>query len=51
MAESSAVSPTITQPANALRKAIDEIRRVRARRQVADALNTRNVRAQQLYTT
>jgi hypothetical protein len=40
--ELNAPSPTVTQRANAVRKAIAEIRKLRAERQVADALNMRN---------
>jgi hypothetical protein len=34
--------PTVTQRANAVKKAIAKIRKLRAERQVADALNMRN---------
>lgn len=42
MTDSDAPSPTVTQRANAMRKAMEEVRKVRAERQVADALNLRN---------
>jgi hypothetical protein len=42
MSESDTPSPTVTQRAAALKKATAEIQRFRAKRQVADALNTRN---------
>ena len=42
MAESDALSPTVVQRAAALRKAIDEVKKLRANRQIRDALNTRN---------
>jgi valyl-tRNA synthetase len=42
MTELDAPSPTVTQRANAVKKAIAEIRKLRAERQVADALNMRN---------
>jgi hypothetical protein len=42
MTELNAPSPTVTQCANAVKKAIAEIRKLRAERQVADALNMRN---------
>src|SRR6202035_3056442 len=42
MAESDAPSPTVTQRAVALRKAMDEVKKLRANRQVQDALNMRN---------
>ena len=42
MAELDAPSPTVTQRANAVKKAMAEIRKLRAERQVADALNMRN---------
>ena len=42
MAESDAPSPTVTQRANAFKKAMGEVKKIRAERQVADALNTRN---------
>jgi hypothetical protein len=42
MTELDAPSPTVTQRANALKKAMAEIRKLRAERQVADALNMRN---------
>ena len=35
-------APSITQRATAIRKAMDEIRKIRAEKQVNDALNTRN---------
>ena len=37
-----APSPTVTQRSIALKKAMAEIQKLRAKRQVADALNTRN---------
>jgi len=40
--ESDALSPTVTQRTVALRKAMDEVRKLRANRQVLDALNMRN---------
>jgi hypothetical protein len=40
--ELDAPSPTVTQRANAVRKAIAEIHKLRAEQQVADALNMRN---------
>jgi hypothetical protein len=42
MTELDAPSPTVTQRANAVKKAMAEIRKLRAERQVADALNMRN---------
>jgi hypothetical protein len=42
MVEYDAPSPTITQRSTALKKAMAEIQKLRAKRQVADALNTRN---------
>ena len=42
MTELDAPSPTITQCANVVRKAMAEIRKLRAERQVADALNMHN---------
>ena len=42
MAELDTPSPTVTQRANAVKKAMVEIRKLRAERQVADALNMRN---------
>lgn len=42
MVELDAPSPTITQRSLAMRKAMDEVRRLTATRQVNDALNTRN---------
>ena len=42
MVESDAPSPSVTQRANAIKKAMAEIRKLRAERQVADALNMRN---------
>ncbi|OXV06896.1 hypothetical protein Egran_05336 [Elaphomyces granulatus] len=42
MAESDAPYPTVTQRANAFKKAMGEVKKIRAERQVADALNTRN---------
>ena len=40
--EGDAPSPTVTQRALALRKAMDEVRKLYAKRQVTDALNIRN---------
>jgi hypothetical protein len=40
--ESDAPSPTVAQRAVALRKAMDEVKKLRANRQVMDALNMRN---------
>jgi hypothetical protein len=40
--ESDALSPTVAQRAVALRKAMDEVKKLRANRQVMDALNMRN---------
>jgi hypothetical protein len=40
--ELDAPSPTVTQCANAVKKAMAEIRKLCAERQVADALNMRN---------
>ena len=42
MAESDAPSPSVTQRAAAIKKAMSEIQKLRAERQVADALNMRN---------
>ena len=42
MSEFDAPSPTVTQRATAIKKAMAEINKLRAKRQVADALNTRN---------
>ena len=42
MTEDSAPSPSITQRAEAIRKATKEIRRIHAERQVKDALAMRN---------
>ena len=42
MTESDAPSPTITQHAIAFKKAMEEVKKIRAERQVADALNMRN---------
>ena len=42
MAELDAPSPSVTQRANAVKKAMAEICKLRAERQVADALNMRN---------
>ncbi|XMA19477.1 hypothetical protein WAI453_012268 [Rhynchosporium graminicola] len=42
MVEMDAPSPSVSQRAAALHKAIEEIRKLRSRRQVNDALNTRN---------
>ena len=42
MTESDAPSPTVTQRAIAFKKAIEEVKKIRAERQVADALNMRN---------
>jgi hypothetical protein len=42
MVEYDAPSPTVTQRSAALRKAMAEIQKLRAKRQVTDALNTRN---------
>jgi hypothetical protein len=42
MSEFDAPSPTVAQRATAIKKAMAEIQRLRAKRQVADALNTRN---------
>jgi hypothetical protein len=42
MTEFDAPSPTTTQRATAIKKAMAEIQKMRAKRQVADALNTRN---------
>src|SRR5271155_1799902 len=42
MVESDAPSPSVTQRANAIKKAMVEIQKLRAERQVADALNMRN---------
>jgi hypothetical protein len=40
--ESDAPSPTVAQRATAIKKAMAEIHKLRAKRQVANALNTRN---------
>ena len=42
MTEYDAPSPTVAQRAMAIKKAIAEVQKLRAKRQVADALNTRN---------
>src|SRR5271155_480832 len=42
MVESDAPSPSVTQRANAIKKAMVEIQKLRAERQIADALNMRN---------
>jgi hypothetical protein len=42
MAESDAPSPTVTQRASAIKRAMEAVRKLRAERQVADALNMRN---------
>ena len=42
MSEFDAPSPTVTQRATAIKKAMAEIHKLRAKRQVANALNTRN---------
>jgi hypothetical protein len=42
MVESDAPSPTVAQRATAIKKAMAEIQKLRAERQVADALNIRN---------
>jgi hypothetical protein len=42
ISESNGPSPTVTQRATAIKKAIAKIHKLRAKRQVADALNTRN---------
>jgi hypothetical protein len=42
MVESDPPSPTVTQRAAAIKKAMVEIRKIRAERQIADALRTRN---------
>jgi hypothetical protein len=42
MAESDALSPSVAQRATAIKKAIAEIQKLRAERQVANALNMRN---------
>jgi hypothetical protein len=42
MTEYDALSPTVLQQSAALKKAIVEIQKLRARRQIANALNTRN---------
>jgi hypothetical protein len=42
MTELDAPSPTVTQRANAVKKAMAEIRKLRAERQVADTLSMRN---------
>ena len=42
LTESDAPSPTLTQRAQALRKAMDEVRRIRAERHVRDTLRFRN---------
>src|SRR6266700_5366433 len=40
--ESDAPNPTVMQQVAALKKAIEEVKKLRAERQVADALNMRN---------
>jgi hypothetical protein len=42
MIESDAPSPIVTQRATAIKKAMAEIHKLQAERQIADALNTRN---------
>lgn len=42
MMEMDAPSPTITQRAVAMRKAMDEVKKINATRRINDALNTRN---------
>ena len=42
MVESDAPNPTVIQQAAALKKAMEEVKKLRAERQVADALNMRN---------
>ena len=42
MVESDAPSPTVIQRAAAIKKAMAEIQKLRAERQIADALNMRN---------
>jgi len=42
MTELDAPSPSVTQRAAAIRKAMSEIRKLRAERQIADALSVRN---------
>jgi hypothetical protein len=42
MVESDAPNPTLTQRANAIKKAMAEIAKLRSERQIANALNTRN---------
>jgi hypothetical protein len=42
MIESDAPSPTVAQRTTAIKKAMAEIHKLRAERQIADALNTRN---------
>ena len=42
MAESDAPSPSVTQWANAIKKAMAEVQKLRVERQVVDALNMRN---------
>jgi hypothetical protein len=42
MVESDPLSPTVTQQAAAIKKAMVEIRKIRAEQQIADALRTRN---------
>jgi hypothetical protein len=42
MIKSDAPSPTVAQRATAIKKAMAEIHKLRAERQIADALNTRN---------
>ena len=42
MTESDAPSPTVTQRAIAFKKAMEEVKKIQAERQVADALNMRN---------
>jgi hypothetical protein len=42
MADDDAPSPTVIQRATALQKAMQEVRKLRAKQQINDALNTRN---------
>ncbi len=42
MVESDLLNPSVAQRTAALRKAIEEVKKLRANRQVADALNMRN---------
>jgi hypothetical protein len=51
MVDSDKPNPTVQQRATALRKAMEEVRKVRAERQVADALNTRKAQTQLQSTT